>query len=166
MILGKQARKVTEDQAMSCVGGYCLALDMTARWWVKDHRQQKCRWDWTIMAASGISRMRLRRKATPGLLLKYAFQFPGAPLKGTLFKMKNCQMFDTSLPVSPLIPLDAIPDPHNVSLWCKVAEWNVEFGYRLLIAGKWGAQTRGQHQGHDLHFAKTYLLHIYIFYPE
>ena len=30
------------------------------------------------------------------------------------------QMFDTSLPVSPLIPLDALPDPHNVTLWCKV----------------------------------------------
>ena len=29
-------------------------------------------------------------------------------------------MFDTSLPVSPLIPLNALPDPHNVSLWCKV----------------------------------------------
>ena len=29
--MGKQARKVTEDEAMSCVGGYCLALDMTAR---------------------------------------------------------------------------------------------------------------------------------------
>ena len=32
VILGKQARKVTEDEAMSYVGGYCLALDMTARW--------------------------------------------------------------------------------------------------------------------------------------
>ena len=31
VVLGKQARKVTEDEAMSCVGGYCLALDMTAR---------------------------------------------------------------------------------------------------------------------------------------
>merc|ERR1711951_57953 len=32
------------------------------------------------------------------------------------------KMFDTSLPVSPLIPLDALPDPHNVSLWCKMRE--------------------------------------------
>ena len=31
VVLGKQARKVTEDEAMSHVGGYCLALDMTAR---------------------------------------------------------------------------------------------------------------------------------------
>ena len=34
--------------------------------------------------------------------------------------IEHYQMFDTSLPVSPLIPLNALPDPHNVSLWCKV----------------------------------------------
>ena len=30
------------------------------------------------------------------------------------------KMFDTSLPVSPFIPLQSVPDPHNVALWCKV----------------------------------------------
>ena len=30
------------------------------------------------------------------------------------------KMFDTSLPVSSFIPLESVPDPHNVSLWCKV----------------------------------------------
>ena len=30
------------------------------------------------------------------------------------------KMFDTSLPVSTFIPLQSVPDPHNVSLWCKV----------------------------------------------
>ena len=92
--------------------------------------------------------------------------FQTAQLKGPSFKMKHSQMFDTSLPVSPLIPLDALPDPHNVSLWCKVTEWNWEVWNWLIIAGKWGAQTRGQYQGHDLHFTQTYLLHIYILYPE
>lgn len=28
--------------------------------------------------------------------------------------------FDTSCPVSPFIPKDAIPDPQNVGIWCKV----------------------------------------------
>jgi len=77
VVLGKQARKITEDEAMSCVGGYCLALDMTAR----DFQDEA------------------KKKGHPWTLAK---------------------MFDTSLPVSPLIPLDALPDPHNVSLWCKV----------------------------------------------
>ena len=40
--MGKQARKVTEDEAMSYVGGYCLALDMTARW---AKIIKKYRWD-------------------------------------------------------------------------------------------------------------------------
>ena len=30
------------------------------------------------------------------------------------------KMFDTSLPVSDFIPVESIPDPHNVDLWCKV----------------------------------------------
>ena len=30
------------------------------------------------------------------------------------------KMFDTSLPVSDFIPVENIPDPHNVNLWCKV----------------------------------------------
>ena len=30
------------------------------------------------------------------------------------------KMFDTSLPVSDFIPVNNIPDPHNVNLWCKV----------------------------------------------
>ena len=29
-------------------------------------------------------------------------------------------MFDTSLPVSELIPLNRISDPGNINLWCKV----------------------------------------------
>ena len=62
---------------MSYVGGYCLALDMTAR----DFQEEA------------------KRKGHPWALAK---------------------MFDTSLPVSPLIPLASIPDPHDVSLWCKV----------------------------------------------
>ena len=31
MIISKQCKRVGQDQAMDYVGGYCLALDMTAR---------------------------------------------------------------------------------------------------------------------------------------
>ena len=31
VVVGKQAKKVAEGDAMGYVGGYCLALDMTAR---------------------------------------------------------------------------------------------------------------------------------------
>ena len=31
VVVGKQAKKVAESEAMGYVGGYCLALDMTAR---------------------------------------------------------------------------------------------------------------------------------------
>jgi len=77
VVVGKQAKRVAESEAMGYVGGYCLALDMTAR----DFQDEA------------------KKKGHPWTLAK---------------------MFDTSLPVSPLIPLDALPDPHNVSLWCKV----------------------------------------------
>ena len=30
-MVGKQAKRVAESEAMGYVGGYCLALDMTAR---------------------------------------------------------------------------------------------------------------------------------------
>ena len=31
VVISKQCKRVTEDAAMNYVGGYCLALDMTAR---------------------------------------------------------------------------------------------------------------------------------------
>ena len=70
MVLGKQARKITEDEAMSCVGGYCLALDMTARLAKTIIKKQYVDGMDLFMVASGIFRMRQRRKATPGLLPK------------------------------------------------------------------------------------------------
>jgi len=62
---------------MSCVGGYCLALDMTAR----DFQNEA------------------KKKGHPWAMAK---------------------MFDTSLPVSGLIPATAIADPQNVDLACSV----------------------------------------------
>jgi len=77
VIINKKCKRVDKDTAMDYVGGYCVALDMTAR----DFQNE-------------------------------------AKAKGHPWAM--AKMFDTSLPVSPFIPLDSIPDPHNVSLWCKV----------------------------------------------
>ena len=68
VVLGKQARKVTEDEAMRCVGGYCLALDMTARF--AQTINKKYRRELLTGNLTGISKMRQRRKAIPGLLQK------------------------------------------------------------------------------------------------
>jgi len=77
VIINKECKRVDKDKAMDYVGGYCLALDMTAR----DFQNE-------------------------------------AKAKGHPWAM--AKMFDTSLPVSPFISLEAVPDPHNVALWCKV----------------------------------------------
>lgn len=77
VVVGRRCRRVTEEQAMAHVGGYCLALDMTAR-----DRQEEA-----------------KAKGHPWTMAK---------------------MFDTSLPVSPFIPLASIPDPQDLTLWCKV----------------------------------------------
>lgn len=77
VVISSQCKRVSEAEAMQYVGGYCLALDMTAR----DFQDEA------------------KKKGHPWTLAK---------------------MFDTSLPVSPFIPLTSIPDPHDVGLWCKV----------------------------------------------
>ena len=40
VIIGKTASRVTEGEAMACVGGYCLALDMTARDFQEEAKKQ------------------------------------------------------------------------------------------------------------------------------
>jgi len=77
IIISKQCKRVSQEAAMDYVGGYCLALDMTAR----DFQNEA------------------KKKGHPWAMAK---------------------MFDTSLPVSELIPVDSVPDPQNVNLWCKV----------------------------------------------
>lgn len=76
-IIKKECKRIHENEAMSFVGGYCLALDMTAR----DFQNEA------------------KTKGNPWTFAK---------------------MFDTSLPVSEFITLEKIPDPGNISLWCKV----------------------------------------------
>ena len=55
------------------------------------------------------------------------------------------------------------------TMWHCGARWkqdNANYVDKLIIAGERWAQARGQHQGYDLHTAKTYFLHICILYPE
>ena len=78
-----------------------------------------------------------KKKGHPWTLAKVGFWLSG---KWNIycFILEHCQMFDTSLPVSPLIPLDALPDPHNVSLWCKVKStptWKM--WENLICTGEW-----------------------------
>jgi len=77
VVIRERCSRVGIDQAMHFVGGYCLALDMTAR----DFQNEA------------------KAKGHPWALAK---------------------MFDTSLPVSSFIPIEQIPDPHSLDLWCKV----------------------------------------------
>ena len=52
------------------------------------------------------------------------------------------QMFDTSLPVSPFIPLASIPDPQDLTLWCKVTCAKADF----LPPGERRVEAGGPHQ--------------------
>jgi len=76
-IISKDCKRIKEEDAMKFVGGYCLALDMTAR----DFQNEA------------------KNKGNPWTFAK---------------------MFDTSLPVSEFIPKEKIPQPGDISLWCKV----------------------------------------------
>lgn len=76
-VIKKTCKNVSKEDALNYVGGYCLALDLTAQCELGTARQNGHPW--------------------------------------TLGKG-----FDTSTPVSSLIPLSAINDPHNLDLWLKV----------------------------------------------
>ena len=94
VIINKKCKRVDKDTAMDYVGGYCVALDMTAR-------------DFQVWL-------------TNSLIQQFIFNNTQNEAKAKGHPWAMAKMFDTSLPVSPFIPLDSVPDPHNVSLWCKV----------------------------------------------
>lgn len=77
VVIGRKARDVPEATAMDFVGGYALALDMTAR---------------EIQASA----------KSAGL--------PWTVAKGQ----------DTFTPISSILSLSMVPDPHNLELWLKV----------------------------------------------
>ncbi|KAJ0911239.1 putative acylpyruvate hydrolase [Helianthus annuus] len=77
VVIGKKARDVAESTAMDYIGGYALALDMTAR---------------EIQASA----------KSAGL--------PWTVAKGQ----------DTFTPISSILSLSRVPDPHGLELWLKV----------------------------------------------
>ncbi|XP_071693594.1 oxaloacetate tautomerase FAHD1, mitochondrial [Rutidosis leptorrhynchoides] len=77
VVISKKARDVPESTAMDYIGGYALALDMTAR---------------EIQASA----------KSAGL--------PWTVAKGQ----------DTFTPISSLLSLSMVPDPHSLELWLKV----------------------------------------------
>ena len=99
VVISKQCKRVSPDQAMDYVGGYCIALDMTAR-------------DFQVIIC-------VSHYLSP-LNINITFIKNEAKAKGHPWTL--AKMFDTSLPVSSFIPVSSIPDPHNVNLWCKVNE--------------------------------------------
>ena len=94
VIINKTCKRVSKEDAMNYVGGYCLALDMTAR-------------DFQVMILQSLA-----------VALKEPSIQNEAKAKGAPWTM--AKMFDTSCPVSSFIPVSSIPDPANVELWCKV----------------------------------------------
>lgn len=77
VVISKKARDVAESSAMDYIGGYALALDMTAR---------------EIQASA----------KSAGL--------PWTVAKGQ----------DTFTPISSILSLSKVPDPHSLELWLKV----------------------------------------------
>lgn len=130
VVVGRRCRRVTEEQAMAHVGGYCLALDMTAR-----DRQEEA-----------------KAKGHPWTMAKV-----GVPPITSLL-----QMFDTSLPVSPFIPLASIPDPQDLTLWCKVTRARAD---HLHLPGERRDEAGGPHQRHDLPCQQAPRLHLHLLHP-
>eukprot|EP00013_Stygamoeba_regulata_P026604 CAMPEP_0177646426 /NCGR_PEP_ID=MMETSP0447-20121125/9768_1 /TAXON_ID=0 /ORGANISM="Stygamoeba regulata, Strain BSH-02190019" /LENGTH=230 /DNA_ID=CAMNT_0019148959 /DNA_START=185 /DNA_END=877 /DNA_ORIENTATION=- len=77
VVIGKGGKRIAEAEAMSHIGGYILALDMTAR---------------DIQSVA----------------------------KGKGLPWSESKGYDTFTPVSDLIQVDAISNPHDVRLWLKV----------------------------------------------
>ena len=44
VVIGQKASRMTASQAMDCVGGYCLTIDMTARKWQKEAKEKRLPW--------------------------------------------------------------------------------------------------------------------------
>lgn len=86
VVIGRPGSNIPEPVAMQHVGGYTLALDMTAR-----DIQDK-----------------MKKRGLPWTLAKG---------------------FDSSCPVGPFLPVDVIPDPHNVELWLKVNDIAKQHGH-------------------------------------
>eukprot|EP00123_Amoebidium_parasiticum_P019448 comp25653_c0_seq1/m.47020 comp25653_c0_seq1/g.47020 ORF comp25653_c0_seq1/g.47020 comp25653_c0_seq1/m.47020 type:complete len:267 (-) comp25653_c0_seq1:529-1329(-) len=77
LVVATPGSDIPQDQAMSHIGGYCLALDLTAR-----NLQEKA-----------------KKKGLPWSVAKG---------------------YDTFTPISGLIEKEAIPNPQEIRLWCKV----------------------------------------------
>lgn len=77
VVIGQKCKNVSKEEAMNFVGGYCLALDLTAMCSLNESRSKGGPWTFG---------------------------------KG----------FDTSTPVSRLIELSEVKDPHNLRLWLSV----------------------------------------------
>lgn len=91
VVIGKLAKRIAKQDALSYVSGYAVALDLTAR-------------DWQVRA--NLTRVSGRR-------FQDEFKAAGQPW----FLAKS---FDGSCPISDFIDRSSIPDPHNVELFCKV----------------------------------------------
>eukprot|EP00401_Gymnodinium_catenatum_P043618 CAMPEP_0117539294 /NCGR_PEP_ID=MMETSP0784-20121206/42912_1 /TAXON_ID=39447 /ORGANISM="" /LENGTH=229 /DNA_ID=CAMNT_0005335919 /DNA_START=1 /DNA_END=687 /DNA_ORIENTATION=- len=77
VVIGVPASRVTPEQAMEHVAGYCVALDMTDR----------------------IGQEKVKKEGKP---------------------WTQCKGWDTSCPVSDLVPACRVPDPSKLTLWLQV----------------------------------------------
>ena len=66
VVIKGKCKRVTEDQAMDYVGGYCLALDMTARDFQVVHLIN----EWSLKFSRTIFRTKPKRKDIPGQWLR------------------------------------------------------------------------------------------------
>ena len=61
VVIGRQCKRVTEEEAMDYVGGYCLALDMTARDFQEEAKKKGHPWALAKVRSSKVERSLMDR---------------------------------------------------------------------------------------------------------
>ncbi|KAJ0092132.1 hypothetical protein Patl1_25017 [Pistacia atlantica] len=118
VVIGKKARDVPETTAMDYVGGYALALDMTAR--EIQSAAKSAGLPWTVAKGQDtftpISTVVAFAREITALQIWHCCLFPEV-VKG---RRNLLQMLVGAIPSMVPLPKSALPDPDNVELWLKV----------------------------------------------
>jgi acylpyruvate hydrolase len=117
IIISKRGRDITQAQALDFVGGYCVALDMTARDLQDEAKSKGLPW---TEAKGAPLKVDARPQQSRSRLLIPIF------LAG----------FDTFCALGEFVPKDKAPQTNNLGIWLKV---------RYILPPVWSFTTRVFH---------------------
>jgi acylpyruvate hydrolase len=102
LVIGQLTKKVPQERALKHIGGYALAIDLTAR------KLQD--------AAKKVS----ASQAGSPVLLRYTASFMLACIAQAGLPWSVAKGWDGFCPISRVLPTSAIPNPDKVDLWLKI----------------------------------------------